>query len=161
MNGELFKHILVPHDFTKEADRALRMAATLATGARGDLTVLHVITPFYPLREVTRTGPGLLDPKELEARVLIRLEGHVASVLRSDAARCLVVTGNPGQRIVHAAADATCVVMPTSGRTGAAHTLIGSTAERVVRFSPTPVLVLPPLRLRGGIPPAIQSSRRR
>jgi nucleotide-binding universal stress UspA family protein len=160
MSRELFKHILVPHDFTPESDRALRMAAGFAASVGGALTVLHVITPFYPLREVTQAGAGLLDTKELEARVLVRLEGRVASVLGTDATRCQVVTGNPGQRIVHAAAGASCIVMPTSGRTGAAHALIGSTAERVVRFSPTPVLVLPPLQRRGA-PRAAQPARRR
>ena len=34
------------------------------------------------------------------------------------------------------------IVMPSHGRTGLAHLLIGSTAERVVRFSHCPVLVL-------------------
>jgi nucleotide-binding universal stress UspA family protein len=150
MSRGLFKRILVPHDFTAESDRALRMAARFAAGAGGGLTVLHVITPFYPLRQVTQAGAGLLGTKELEARVLARLQGRVASVLSADTARCQVVTGNPGQRIVHAAEGASCIVMPTSGRTGASHALIGSTAERVVRFSPVPVLVLPPLRRARG-----------
>ena len=34
------------------------------------------------------------------------------------------------------------IVMPSHGRTGLAHIFIGSTAERVVRFSHCPVLVL-------------------
>jgi nucleotide-binding universal stress UspA family protein len=146
MTRELFKHVLVPHDFTPEADRALRLAARFSAGAGGEVRVLHVITPFYPLRQVAPAGSGLLGTKDLESRVLARLEGHVAGMLSAQAPRCQVVTGNPGQRIVHAAARASCIVMPTSGRTGAAHALIGSTAERVVRFSPIPVLVLPPPR---------------
>jgi len=160
MGQDLFQHILVPHDFTPESDRALRMAAGFAASAGGDLTVVHVITPFYPLRDVTRAGADLLDPKELEARVLARLERHVASLLDPEAARCVVATGNPGQRIVHAAAAASCIVMPTSGRTGPAHALIGSTAERVVRFSPVPVLVLPPQR-RSTAPRARRPAGRR
>jgi nucleotide-binding universal stress UspA family protein len=88
-------------------------------------------------------GATVLDPRQLEARVRGKLEQHVAALLGPSAARCTVTTGNPGQRIVAAGAKASCIVMPTSGRTGAAHALIGSVAERVVRLSPVPVVVLP------------------
>jgi nucleotide-binding universal stress UspA family protein len=147
MVRDLFKNVLVPHDFTVAADDALRLAASWAT-ARGDMvTVLHVIAPFYPLRDLAY-GPLVLDAPALEAQVLARLERHVAGVLGDGAAHCVVATGNPGHRIVAAAQGASCIVMPTTGRTGAAHALIGSVAERVVRLSPVPVLVLPSHRPR-------------
>jgi nucleotide-binding universal stress UspA family protein len=90
----------------------------------------------------------VLDTGALEKQVLARLERRMASLAGSSAVRCTVTTGNPGQRIAAAADDSTCVVMPTSGRTGAAHALIGSVAERVVRLARVPVLVLPPSRPR-------------
>jgi nucleotide-binding universal stress UspA family protein len=142
-----FKQILVPHDFSAAADEAVQAAVELAAPGRGDVTVLHVIAPFYPLRDLTY-GPYLLDAKALEQQVLARLERHIESLVGRKGVRCLVTTGNPGQRIADAAREASCVVMPTSGRTGAAHALIGSVAERVVRLSPAPVLVLPRARPR-------------
>jgi nucleotide-binding universal stress UspA family protein len=42
--------------------------------------------------------------------------------------------------------DADVVVMGTRGRRGVARALLGSVAEKVVRLSPVPVLVVPPLR---------------
>jgi nucleotide-binding universal stress UspA family protein len=36
------------------------------------------------------------------------------------------------------------VVIGTHGRTGLAHVLVGSVAERLVRYSPVPVLTVPP-----------------
>jgi len=141
-----FEHVLVPHDFSAAADEAVQAAIALAAG-QGDLTVVHVIAPFYPLRDLTY-GPYLLDAKALEQQVLVRLERHIESLVGRNGARCLVTTGNPGQRIADAARQASCVVMTTSGRTGAAHALIGSVAERVVRLSPVPVLVLPRSRKR-------------
>jgi nucleotide-binding universal stress UspA family protein len=140
--------VLVPHDFSPAADRALRTAAALTAAAHGRLTVLHVIAPFYPLGDLLYDGATVLDPRQLEARVLAKLERHVAALLGPSAARCAVTTGNPGQRIVAAGAKGSCIVMPTSGRTGTAHALIGSVAERVVRFSTVPVLVLPDPRKR-------------
>ena len=80
--------------------------------------------------------------------MLAKLERHVTALLGPSAARCAVTTGNPGQRIVAVGGKASCIVMPTSGRTGAAHALVGSVAERVVRFSTVPVLILPNPRKR-------------
>ena len=147
MATALFKNVLVPHDFSDTADEAVRTALALAAQDKGKVTVFHVIAPFYPLRDLTY-GPYLLDTDALEQQVRARLERRMASLLAPSAVRCVVTTGNPGERIAAAATDASCVVMPTSGRTGASHALIGSVAERVVRFSPVPVLVLPPPRPR-------------
>ena len=42
MTRSLFRHILVPHDFSSQATVALKTAAKLANEHRGKLTVLHV-----------------------------------------------------------------------------------------------------------------------
>jgi nucleotide-binding universal stress UspA family protein len=52
--------------------------------------------------------------------------------------------GNPLQCILAAARDVDSIVMATVGRTGLAHFLIGSVAEKVVRHSPVPVLTIRP-----------------
>ena len=44
--------------------------------------------------------------------------------------------------IVEAAKDFDLIVIGTLGRTGLAHLIMGSVAERVVRFAPCPVLVV-------------------
>jgi nucleotide-binding universal stress UspA family protein len=53
--------------------------------------------------------------------------------------------GDPAVSIVQAAhrVSADLVVMGTHGRTGARRMVLGSVAERVVRLSPCPVLVIP------------------
>ena len=57
---------------------------------------------------------------------------------------CHVLSGRPYQEICKLAAeiDADLIVLPTHGYTGLKHVVLGSTAERVVRFAPCPVLVL-------------------
>jgi universal stress protein A len=61
-----------------------------------------------------------------------------------------VVVGDPASQIVEASRRAGAVIMATEGRTGLAHLLIGSVAEKVVRHSPRPVLTLPARRRVGG-----------
>ena len=142
----LFRRILVPHDFSAPADRALAVAAELARAHRGRLLVLNVIPPYQPVVGV----PGEMmwvpppPPVELERR---RLERIVArTVGRNDAPRvtCRVVVADPFRAIMNAARDADAIVMATAGRTGLSHLLIGSVAEKVVRHSPVPVLTIRP-----------------
>jgi len=54
--------------------------------------------------------------------------------------------GEPAAEIVEFAQQGgfDLIVMSTHGRTGIAHALLGSVAERVVRRSPVPVLTIRP-----------------
>lgn len=55
-----------------------------------------------------------------------------------------VVDGVPDEEIVRLARQlkADLIVMGTHGRTGLAHMLLGSVAERVIRLAPVPVLTV-------------------
>jgi nucleotide-binding universal stress UspA family protein len=144
----LFRKILVPHDFSDHATRALRVATDLAAEHRGRLLVLHAITPFNPVSAFPAAEEMVwLPPPDLIAQERRRLEalvGRVTGRRRGVKADVRVVIGDPHQQIVDAARGATLVVMATEGRTGLSHLLIGSVAEKVVRHSPAPVLTLRP-----------------
>jgi nucleotide-binding universal stress UspA family protein len=142
----LFRHILVPHDFSDAADDALRVAVGLAREHRGRLTVLHVVPPYpvggfpEPTTTIVTEGQILANARRsLDALVRRQVRGRNAPRVRTK-----VVPGDPYHQIVDAAAGATSVVMATEGRTGLSHLLIGSVAEKVVRHSPRPVLTLRP-----------------
>src|ERR1051325_45903 len=66
--------------------------------------------------------------------------------------RCVVLSGTAPRQILKAAEDfdAQLIVMPTRGLSHAPPTEVGSTAERVVRHAPCPVLVLPKQMPRKG-----------
>ena len=136
-----FRHILVPHDFSPQATVALRAAARLAKQHGGKLTVLHVVVPFYLPADVPldMTAPGDLIPKQRS-----HLERLVTKTMGNDGppVTVRVEIGDASQRILDAARRADSVVMATSGRTGLAHFLIGSVAEKVVRHATVPVLTL-------------------
>jgi len=146
----LFRHILVPHDFSDQATVALATAGRLAKEHGGKLTVLHVLVPFYMPADVPfgMPAPGDLIPEQRQ-----QLERLVTKTLGASRPPVTVRidTGDASQRIIEAGRRADCIVMATSGRTGVARFLIGSVAERVVRHATVPVLVLRvPARKRRG-----------
>src|SRR5262249_20657835 len=129
--ADLFRSILVPHDFSPPATRALRLAADLAS-ARSPIVVLHVVIP-YPVHGVTPADLPYIPPETLVTDADQRLETLVRRTLRRRGRlETRVVVGDPATRIVEAARRASCVIMATRGRTGLAHLLIGSVAEKVV-----------------------------
>ena len=162
---QLFRKILVPHDFSNSASNALKVAASLAAAHRGRLTVLHVIYP-YPMTGLTPAeGVPFIPPADLVPDATASLEAVVRRVLpRRGAPKvvCRVVVGHPAQQILEAARQADSVVMGTEGRTGLSHLLIGSVAEKVVRHSPRPVLtVRAGTRARKGAGRRARRTRRR
>ena len=143
--AKLFRRILVPHDFSAPATRALRTAAELATANGGRLLVLHAIAPFYPVTDLPLAeAAAWIPPAKLVADARKRLEAVVARTVRGrrPPVACRVEIGDPYQRIMAAARGVDTIVMATEGRTGLTHLLIGSVAEKVVRHALVPVLVL-------------------
>ncbi len=153
MPGGLFRHILVPHDFSGQATVALKTAAQLAQQQGGKLTVLYVLVPFYLPADVPfgMPAPGDLIPEQ--RRTLERLVTKTLGAARPPVT-IRVDIGDAAQRILDAARGTDSIVMATSGRTGVAHFLIGSVAEKVVRHAPVPVLTI-------RVPISKRQSRRR
>lgn len=142
----LFRNVLVPYDFSPDADRALRVALELARAERGRVTVLHVIPR---LSRVVGVPPGVFPPAissaALPADQRRRLEARVVRARRGRATprvTCKVVVADPISAILDSARSATAIVMGTLGLTGLSHLLIGSVAEKVVRHAGIPVLTI-------------------
>lgn len=140
--------IVVPVDFSAHADRAIEYAVTLATHFGACVELFHVVEdPFgaggWGSEVYMSDLEGLRERALEEARV--RLETRRASI---PAGPFSVVTtvrmGHVAQTIVDYATNARAdlIVMGTHGRTGLAHFIIGSVAERVVRLAPCPVLTV-------------------
>lgn len=139
------KRILVPLDFSDHSMKALHYAAAFAGQFGANLTLLHVVQPIaYPAE------PGY---SALEVPVVIE------ETLRKDAAaklsalggelqeinvKSLVRTGQPYYEITTAARElgVDLIIIATHGYTGLKHAFLGSTAERVVRHAPCPVLTV-------------------
>ena len=155
--ADLFRSILVPHDFSPPATRALRLAADLAS-PRSRIVLLHVVIP-YPVMGIAPGEVPYVPPETLVTDAKQRLETLARRAFgRRRRLETRVVVGDPATSIVEAARRASCVVMATRGRTGLAHLLIGSVAEKVVRHSPRPVLTV---RAPGGQRTTVRRGGRR
>jgi nucleotide-binding universal stress UspA family protein len=139
------QHILVPLDFSADADQALEYAIVLASTLQARLTLLHVLLTVPPWSEGDR-GRGLPEDylRQLAAEVQQGLATRQQRV--QDAGlegHSLLVYGVPFQGILDTAREqkVDLIIMSTHGRTGLKHVLLGSVAEKVVRLAPCPVLV--------------------
>jgi nucleotide-binding universal stress UspA family protein len=142
--------ILVAIDFSKAARKALFKAISLASSGRAELLVLHVIDQ-HGLDEVAM----LMQVSEDELRDRLEREhrDHLSSLLvevmgstEEVPFRPLISWGRPFQQILAKASEfaVDLIVLGNAGRTAdLERALFGSTAERVLRGAPCPVLCVP------------------
>ena len=142
-------HILVPTDFSGAAKLAVDAAALLAEELGARLTVVFVHDPDG-LHSPAQIGFSPSRRRDLGAQVL-EADTKALEELRGE---IVARAGDANVELVHhrSAAQGICehadkigadlIVIATHGRTGLKHLLIGSVAERVVRFSKVPVLTL-------------------
>lgn len=142
------KQILWPTDFSTLSLHGGRYARGFADVFGARLHVIHVIAPplapdvsvMLPAEvPVAVSEPDLLEAcrRGLDQFVAEHL-GDAAALVRD------VFFGNPWSGICDYARRSAIdlIVVATHGRTGLRHALIGSTAEKIVRHAPCPVLVV-------------------
>jgi nucleotide-binding universal stress UspA family protein len=138
------KDILVPIDFSKPSLKALKYAVAFAEQFGAKLSLLHVVEPIVVPDFASVPMP--MDNNRLAAGAKARLE-HLCNeggLERRLVHKKLVRTGTPFREITEAARalKVDLIVIATHGYTGLAHAILGSTAERVVRHAPCPVLTV-------------------
>ena len=142
----MFQKILLPSDFSDCSAEAARAARRLAEHFGSRVTVLHVLDE-----------PAALDPMFRGEVPLEMLRDRMEQYAREEMKRFLgdhlggypevetrIASGVPYREILRAAREtaAALIVIGTHGRTGVEHVIFGSTAEKVVRMAPCPVLTV-------------------
>ncbi len=138
------KTILVPLDFSGASMPALKYSISLAEKFKAAIHLVHV-QPADELTALSRAGNLMLN----YADAIALMQDRLAEVQRKHDVlfwpdNCHVVSGRPFEEICKLARDisADLIVLPTRGHSGLKHVVLGSTAERVVRYALCPVLVL-------------------
>jgi len=137
------RRILFPTDFGGAAQRTWSYTLALAQALTAEILVLHVVESVAADFEGCA---GLMGVVTAEGSLLRAVEGSLER-MRAEAAaagvhaQTNVVVGRVRREIVRAAreAQATFIVMGTSGREGLRRTILGSVAEWVVGHAPCPV----------------------
>ncbi|MBO7409947.1 MAG: universal stress protein [Candidatus Methanomethylophilaceae archaeon] len=137
-----FRNILVPTDGSEYTKTAIDRAVELAKAVGGSITAIYVI-------DHTVFGNIPMDSSVTSVYDMMEKEGHEATryvkqLCEENGIECkeLLVEGAPVKAIVSASSDYDVIVMGTLGRTGFAKLMMGSVAERVVRYAKCPVMVV-------------------
>lgn len=140
------KKILVPIDFSDYSKAALRYAVNFTKLFNAEIILIYVVEPvIYPpdfsMGQIAiPTVTTEFDDRAKEelkklAKNEIPSETNVTTILK---------TGKPFVEIIDTASelDVDIIIIATHGHSGVEHILFGSTAEKVVRKAPCPVLTI-------------------
>ena len=140
--------ILVPVDFSDHSKRALKYAIPFAEQFAASIDLIYIVEPtMYPADfSFGQVGfPNVED--ELRKRGADELDEMIGKEIAGRVpARKIIRTGKPFYEIDQYAEEMgiDLIIISTHGHTGVDHILFGSTAEKVVRHAPCPVLVVRP-----------------
>jgi nucleotide-binding universal stress UspA family protein len=142
------KKILVPIDFSEYSKSALRYAIEFAGHFGAEVVLIYVVEPMiYPadfsFGQVSipniETEFSKMGGEQLEKLITDEIADKVK-------ARKIIKTGKAFVEIIKTARaeDIDLIIIATHGQTGVEHVLFGSTAEKVARKAPCPVLTVRP-----------------
>lgn len=140
------KKILVPVDFSEYSKMALDYSIEFSKRFSSELILIYVIEPIvYP----SDFGLGQIPINQVDFEIQSKAEEELKKLVDEKVppgikASSIVRTGKPFLEIINAAQEFNCdlIIIATHGHTGIEHILFGSTAEKVVRKSPVPVLTV-------------------
>jgi len=142
-----FNTLLVPTDFSDISRAAFEHAMKLASGEDATVIVLHVIdtefAEFAAKHDLTTKDNAI---KQMRARAKEQLDEYGPIADSPVKVTKMISEGTPFLEIIDHARDllVDAVIVGKVGSSGALEKLLfGSTAEKVIRGCPQPVIVLP------------------
>jgi universal stress protein A len=143
------KNILLPTDFSRLSISVSDYAVDLAEQNSAKLHILHVLEkkpPILTIRSLDLSEEKIIKTIEQDAKS--NLDKIVEKVKKNKniEIEAAIRKGIDYEEIIKYAEKLKIdlIVIATHGRTGILHTLLGSVAEKVIRYSKTPVFVCKP-----------------
>jgi len=137
-----FKKILIPTDGSENTKDAIAKGLDMAKAMDAEVTALYVVdqTSFinFPMDSTIVSVYSMLEKEGKEAVDFVKREGEKMGIKVT----IKIEEGSPSRKIVDESKFHDLIVMGTLGRSGISKLLLGSVAERVVRFADCPVLVV-------------------
>ena len=151
----MFRKVLFPTDFSEGSERAARRFEETNEMPVGEVVLLHVIDEgtledllngYSMLYEDENLELGEVK-KRLEENVMERLQVKIEDMkktFKTEKVKPVVRFGLPWEEIVKVAEeeDVSLILLPSHGKLGFSHELLGSTTVRVLRKTRRPVLVI-------------------
>jgi nucleotide-binding universal stress UspA family protein len=143
------KNILLPTDFSKISLAAAEYAAVLAEQYKAKIHLLHVLEktpPILAIRSLDLSREKIIHSIEKDAKDHLKECVEKVKKLKNVEILPVLKKGIDYEEIINYSKEKKIdvIVIATHGRTGILHTLLGSVAEKVIRYSKTPVLVITP-----------------
>jgi len=146
----MYKKILAPLDGSEFSECSLDHVTAVAKGCQvPNVILLHVVEPHDRYTGYTGISKEMLG--EIQKELRTNTEDYLAKVVdklkkKGVNAKTAVVEGKPSDEILNYADknQADLIIMSTHGSSGLTRWAFGSVADKVVRHSPVPVLVIAP-----------------
>ena len=140
------KKVLVPIDFSDYSKSALKYAVNFAKSFNAEIILVYVVEPIiYP----PDFSMGQIAMPSINTEWDDRAKDELQKLAKSEIAdianvKTVIKTGKPFVEIIETAKEENIdlIIIATHGHSGVEHILFGSTAEKVVRKAPCPVLTL-------------------
>ncbi len=151
----MYKKILAPLDSSKLSELSLKDVKKVAMATNETEVVL--LTVLEPVSYLAYASSGLREDETIKFENKSRVHAQkyidkIADRLKKEgiSARGEVVWGSPAEKILQYIKEnrIDLVVMSTHGRSGIQRWALGSVADKVIRRSTIPVLIIPPQSLR-------------
>jgi nucleotide-binding universal stress UspA family protein len=140
------KKVLVPIDFSDYSKDALNYSINFIKCFNAELTLIYVIEPvIYPpdisATQISIPPTDVEITKNADASLKQLINKEIPSDIKVNS---VIKTGKPFVEIVETAAEENIdlIIISSHGHSGIEKILFGSTAEKVVRKAPCPVLTL-------------------
>jgi len=140
------KKVLVPIDFSDYSKSSLRYAVNFAKQFNAEIFLIYVLEPvIYP----PDFSMGQIAIPSINAEWGERAREELENLAKTEIpeginVKTILKNGKPFLEIIDTASEENIdlIIIATHGHSGVEHILFGSTAEKVVRKAPCPVLTL-------------------